>query len=109
MTQTDITDITWAAMTDAGIDIDHVNRRPTASGYDEYVLVEGDTKVAFGPAMDMDDGTTRGYGYCCYERAEDEGWDEWRQDGAETGEDLLRVVAAGVCPATTLDPKENES
>jgi hypothetical protein len=109
MSQTDITDITWAAMTDAGIDIDHVNRRPTASGYDEYILIEGDTKVAFGPAMDMDDGSTRGYGYCCYGRAEDEGWDEFRQDWAETVEDLLGAVAAVAYPRCYHpDPKEND-
>jgi hypothetical protein len=108
MSQTDITDITWAAMTDAGIDIDHVNRRPTASGYDEYILIEGDTKVAFGPAMDMDDGSTRGYGYCCYAGTEDDGWNEFQQDWAETVEDLLRVVAAVAYPATAPDPEGND-
>jgi hypothetical protein len=99
MSQTDITDITWAAMTDAGIDIDHVNRRPTASGYDEYILVEGDTKVAFAPAMDTDDSSTRGYGYCCY-AADGDGWDEFLQDWAETVEDLLRAVAGVAYPDT---------
>ena len=108
MSSTDITDITWAAMTAAGINTDHVSRRPTASGYDEYILIEGDTKVAFGPAMDMDDGSTRGYGYCCYAGTEDDGWDEFRQDWAETVEDLLRLVAAVAYPATTPDSKENE-
>ena len=106
MSATDITDITWAAMADAGINIDHVSRRPTASGYDEYILIEGDTKVAFAPAMDTDDGTTRGYGYCCYE-ADGDGWNEFRQDYAETVEDLLHVVAAAAYPATTPDPKGN--
>ena len=33
---------------------------------------------------------------------------EFRQDWAETVEDLLHVVAAAAYPATAPDPKENE-
>ena len=100
MIGTDITDITWAAMTAAGIDTDHVHRRVTEDGAGEYILVEGDIKVAFGPAIDVESDGTDGYAICCYEHAGDAQWDEVRQDWAETVDDLLRLVAAVVSPTS---------
>ena len=95
----DITDITWGMMTKAGIDIDLVNRKPTSIGTDEYVLINGNTKVAFGPAVDVEgDGSTYGWDVSTYELVkdndDDEGyWDHSIQEWAETPDEALRLVA----------------
>ena len=95
----DITDITWTMMADAGIDIDLVNRKPTELGTDEYILIDGDTKVAFGPAVDVEGaGSTHGWDVSTYERLEDSEYDEgyWEhrhQEWAETPAEALRLVA----------------
>lgn len=104
MSTSDITDITWSMMSDAGIDIDLVNRQPTQIGTDEYILIDGDTKVAFGPAVDVEgDGSTYGWDISTYDRVTendgDEYWDGPRsQEWAETPADALRLVAAEVNP-----------
>ena len=98
----EITDITWAMMSDAGLDIDLVRRQPTSLGTDEYVLIDGDTKIAFGPAVDIEgDGSTYGWDVSTYERvndsADDEGyWDHGIQEWTETPAEALRLVAAAV-------------
>lgn len=94
----DITDITWAMMTDAGINISLVNRQPTQLGTDEYVLIDGTTKVAFGPAVDVEgDGSTHGWDVSTYEllkdSEDDEGyWEHRRQEWAETPAEALWLV-----------------
>jgi hypothetical protein len=69
-------DITWAAMSDAGIDTDKVTRQHTETGDDVYVFIDGDLKIAFGPGAG-EDGNTKGYDVACYEYA-DGGWDPVR-------------------------------
>lgn len=88
---TDIEDITWSAMTRAGIDIGNVHRVPSDLGGEEYILIEGDTKVAFGPAVDMENGGTIGYDVCVYEHDGDD-WQEIAQHWTESVGDLLRLV-----------------
>lgn len=98
----DITDITWAMMSDAGIDISLVNRQPTELGEYEYVFIDGDTKVAFGPAVDVEgDGSTHGWDVSTYElrkdSEDDEGyWENIHQEYAETPAEALQLVAAEV-------------
>ena len=98
MPASDITDITWSMMTGAGIDIDLVERRPTELGADEYILIDGDTQVAFGPAVATEAfGDPSGWNIATYERdSDDQGeyWREVRQDWAETPAEALRLVAA---------------
>lgn len=94
-----ITDITWSMMSDAGIDIGLVNRQPTELGEYEYILIKGNTKVAFGPAVAVEgDGTTHGWDVSTYEllkdSSDDEGyWDHISQEWAETPAEALRLVA----------------
>lgn len=101
-TTSSIRDITWARMSDAGIDISLVNRQHTELGEYEYVLIKGSTKVAFGPAVDVEgDGSTHGWDVSTYElrkdSADDEGyWDHGSQEWAETPAEVLRLVAAAV-------------
>ncbi len=64
-------DITWAMMTDAGIDTDEVELHPTGTGGDGYTLIHGDTKIDFGPAVDMEDGGTHGFDVMVYQRVND--------------------------------------
>ena len=96
----DITDITWAMMSDAGIDIDLVTRVPTELGAYEYILVKGDTKVAFGAAVATEAyGSPSGWNIATYESdTDDQGeyWREVRQDWAETPDEALRLVAEAV-------------
>lgn len=98
MSTSDIKDITWAMMSDAGIDINLVNRQHTQLGNKEYILISGDTKVAFGPAVDVEgDGSTHGWDVSTYELLkdsdDDEGyWEHRSQNWAETPADALRLV-----------------
>jgi hypothetical protein len=98
---TESSDITWGAMSAAGIDIQCVTRQPTSTGEDEYVFISGDTKVAFGPAEDMENGGTFGYAACRYIRdesaAEDENpWDDTTLEHPHTVDELLALVAGWV-------------
>jgi hypothetical protein len=101
-TASGISDITWDMMSDAGIDTDLVYRRPTGLGTDEYVLIKGSTKVAFGPAVDIEgDGSTNGWEVSAYELVQDSGedegyWDHGVQEWAATPAEALRLVAAAV-------------
>jgi hypothetical protein len=98
----DITDITWSMMSDAGIDIGLVNRQPTELGEYEYVLIDGDTKVAFGPSVDVEgDGSTHGWDVSTYElrkdSEDDDGyWENIHQEWAGTPAEALLIVAAAV-------------
>jgi hypothetical protein len=94
-----ISDITWDMMSDAGIDIGLVNQRPTPDGDDEYLLVSGDTKIAFGPATTEQGNPAIGWDIAMYERAVDDDGDYWAQAGqnhASTPAEALRLVAAAV-------------
>jgi hypothetical protein len=53
--------------------------------------------------VNPEDGGTWGYDMCCYER-NNGGWDEIRQDWAQTVDELLRIVAN---LATTPGPASN--
>jgi hypothetical protein len=88
-----ITDITWADMTHAGIDIDHVHRQPNQIGTDEYVATNGSRRVAFGPAVDMEDGGTYGWDVSVVDVHDDDEWgDEVSQEWFETSADCLAFV-----------------
>ena len=101
-TASDITDITWTMMGDAGINIGLVNVRATELGEREYVLTDGDTKIAFGPAVDVEgDGSTHGWDVSTYElrkdSEDDDGyWEHIHQEWAETPAEALQLVAAEV-------------
>jgi hypothetical protein len=101
----DIGDITWDMMSDAGIDISQVERRHTPTGTDEYVLFaddredDGKLRVAFGPAIDEYGEPADGWDIATYERKDGElgGWDEpTGQDYARTAAEALTLVAAAV-------------
>jgi hypothetical protein len=98
----DISDITWAMMSDAGIDISLVNRQPTELGEYEYILIDGGTKIAFGPAVDVEgDGSTHGWDVSTYELRkdgeDDEGyWEHVHQEWAGTPAGALQLVMAGI-------------
>src|ERR1039458_2775342 len=94
---TDITDITWTQLSEAGIDTDLVTRQHDALGGENYVLIAGDVMVVFGPAIDMENGGTWGWDMCVSE-ADGEDWDETHQDWHETADELLRAVAAAAAP-----------
>ena len=94
---TDITDITWTQLSEAGIDTDLVTRQHDALGGENYVLIAGDVMVVFGPAIDMENGGTWGWDMCVSE-ADGESWDETHQDWHETADELLRAVAAAAAP-----------
>jgi hypothetical protein len=94
---TDITDITWAQLSDAGIDTDLVTRQHDALGGENYVLRAGDVMVVFGPAIDMENGGTWGWDLCVWE-TDGEDWDETRQDWHGTADELLLAVAAAAVP-----------
>ena len=94
---TDITDITWAQLTDAGIDTDLVTRQHDALGGENYVLITGGVMVVFGPAIDMENGGTWGWDICVSE-ADGEDWDETHQNWHETADELLRAVAWFAAP-----------
>jgi hypothetical protein len=74
-------DITWAAMSDAGIDTDKVTRQHTETGDDIYVFIDGDLKIAFGPGAGED---------------ADGGWDQVGQNWAQTVPELLDHVVQWV-------------
>jgi hypothetical protein len=98
-TTSDITDITWRMMSDAGIDIDLVNRQPTTLGADEYILINGSKKVAFAPAKDDAGRAASGWDIAVYEWMDDDPddpsgyWCHNGQDFARTPADALRLVA----------------
>jgi hypothetical protein len=94
-----ISDITRDAMSDAGIDINLVNMQPTPDGGDEYVLISGDTKIAFGPATTEQGNPAIGWDIATYERETDDAGDYWNQtaqDHARTAAEALQLIAAAV-------------
>jgi hypothetical protein len=95
----DISDITWAMMTEAGIDTGLVSLRPTPDGSGEYILIDGDLKVAFGPSVTEQGNAAAGWEVSAYQReSDDEGpyWQHVRQDSATTTGEALRLVAEAV-------------
>lgn len=94
-----ISDITWDMMSNAGIDVELVNLQPTPDGGDEYILISGDTKVAFGPATTEQGNPATGWDIATYEPESDgEGiyWHQTNQDHAPTAAQALELVAATV-------------
>ena len=97
MTNSDISDITWDMMSDAGIDIGLVKREHTETGNDIYVLISGDTKVAFGPSRGERGNAASGWDIAIYlSEKDDQGpyWAQYGQDWAQTPKGTLRLVAA---------------
>ena len=95
-----ISDITWDAMNAAGIDTGLVTMQPTPDGGDEYILVSGDTKIAFGPATTEQGSPAIGWDIATYERATGSDGAHWEQTGqnyAGTPAEALRLVAAVPC------------
>jgi hypothetical protein len=95
---TDITDITWSMLSDAGINTDCVHRQPTDTGEDEYVMITGDTKVAFGPSVDVDgDGSVYGWDIAYYHLQHEPDGDSWwvdhQHEWTETAANAVRIVA----------------
>src|ERR1700733_9487074 len=91
-----ISDITWAMMTEAGIDTDLVSLQPTPDGSDEYILIDGDVKVAFGPSVTEQGNPAIGWEVSTYQRESDDGgsysWMHLRQAHAGTANEALRLV-----------------
>lgn len=71
MQRTDVNDITWNALTNAGLDIQAITRNQP-NGYDEYTLTVGALRVVFGECPDVEnlcaDGEHPGWAYTSYER-----------------------------------------
>jgi hypothetical protein len=76
-------DITWAMMTGAGLNISNIHLVPTGLGTDEYILIDGDTKIAFGPSVDVEDGgPSLGWSLSDYEQLHGaDGETDWEQLG----------------------------
>lgn len=95
-----ITDISWADMAAAGIDIDLIERVPTQLGVDEYVGTRGNVRVAFGPTVDVEgDGgeeSDLGWNITLYDR-ENDYWvssgSEWMQESRDVLTLVARVLA----------------
>jgi hypothetical protein len=96
---TNLSDITWADMTAAGIDTDKVKRSDPRLGTDEYIYQDevARLKVAFGPAVDPDDGSVLGWDICAYDLVDrndgDPAWEDFAQYWAEDAAEALRFVA----------------
>ena len=91
----DITDITWAMMTEAGLDISKIERVPSSLGGEDYVWQSDDRKIAFGPGVDMEDGGTHGWDICTYDWVDD-AWDGVRQQWVLTASEAVAYVASEV-------------
>ncbi len=84
-----IDDITWDAMSSAGIDITKVSRHVGDDGTAFYDYTDGDLRVAFGPGEPPGGGEGGGYDIAAYERRSDEDGGYW----AEVGQNWLPTVA----------------
>ena len=94
-----ISDITWDMMSNAGIDIDLVNLRPTPDGGEEYILITDHTKVAFGPATTEQGNPATGWDIATYQHEADGYGDYWSQTGqdyAPTAAEALKLVAGRI-------------
>jgi hypothetical protein len=87
-------DITWEALTAAGIDIDHVELARDGAC---YIYVDGDTKIAFGAGQTPENtGTRHGYDTTVYDRRSDDTdtwWDETAYNWLPTVGELLAWIA----------------
>ena len=97
----DISDITWDMMSDAGINIGEVEHRHTPTGTDEYVLFVDDiTRIAFGPSVNEYGEPAEGWDIATYEHKTGTGgagWDEQvAQDHARTPAEALKLIADGL-------------
>lgn len=94
-------DITRAAMTAAGIDVDKVRRGDPRLDEEWYEYRDEDAgiRVVFGPAVDTIDRTTLGWDTCTYELVTafgDKEWGEVHQDWDPDAAGALRTVAARI-------------
>jgi hypothetical protein len=90
-------EITWQMLSDAGIDIDLVELVPSGLGGEEFILVSGDLKIAFGPAHDAAGNSAEGWDICAYQRkVDDDGvyWDDFRQDYVASAVQAVATVKA---------------
>lgn len=103
-----MTDITWQAMEDAGLDTDRMERLNPGTDRDEweYTSVDGQTRVCFSPAtddyasLDDDSEANLGWNITTWERFEVgvEYWDVTEWDWQQTVAEALASVKAAVDP-----------
>jgi hypothetical protein len=93
MTATDLSDITWTDISDAGIDTATVERVWNNYGTQNYVATNPttSTRVAFGPAEDPVYGGTDGWDVATYEILP-EGYDQIAQNWCKTTAQCLALV-----------------